>query len=95
MNSGQKSCKVDKLLQLAEQSVLLVGQTNVIVNYNRRLNVLSRFLKNPKAAHEILKQNEQTLKANKTTLFGFIDVPRAQNKGGRSGNNWPHLTLTR
>ena len=70
MDSGKKSCKVDKLLKLAEQSVLLVGQTNVIINYNRRLNVLSRFLKNPKAAHEILKQNEQTLKTNKTTLFG-------------------------
>ena len=38
-------CDAKELLALAEKSVTLVGQTNVLINHNRRLNVLLRFMK--------------------------------------------------
>ena len=61
----QKSCKnkrYKKLFKLAEQSVMLVGQANVLSTYNLHLNVLSRILRNHKHATELLKQNEIPLR---------------------------------
>ena len=63
---GNGKCDAKELLELAEKSVTLVGQTNVLINHNRRLNVLSRFMKDSKKATDILSQNQR----NRTSLFG-------------------------
>ena len=67
---GNGKCDAKELLELAEKSVTLVGQTNVLINHNRRLNVLSRFMKDSKKATDILSQNQSILQRNRTSLFG-------------------------
>jgi hypothetical protein len=66
----KKTCDMDKLMTLVEQAIIVLGQTNVLINHNRRLNVLSRFLKDTKSAGEIIRQNEASLNKSKTDLFG-------------------------
>ena len=48
---GNGKCDANELLALAEKSVTLVGQTNVLINHNRSLNVLSRFIKDSKKGY--------------------------------------------
>jgi len=62
--------KQHKLLKLVEKSVVVLGQANVLLNHNRRMNVLARFLKNHKSASSILGQNAELLKRNDKDLFG-------------------------
>ena len=84
---GTQKCDVRKMLRLAEKSVLLIGQTNVLLNYNRRLNVLARFLRDPKAATNILQQNETSLKKNRIEIFGggFYKALHKRAKGHKHG----------
>ena len=49
---GTQKCDARKMLRLVEKSVLLIGQTNILLNYNMQLNVLARFLRDPKALHK-------------------------------------------
>ena len=48
----------------------MVGQTNVLINHNRRLKVLSRFLRDSKAATPNLTQNQTVLSKNRKDLLG-------------------------
>ena len=67
---SKAECDVKKLMRLVEQSVLLLGQANVLTNHNRRPNILTRFLKDSKTATHLLKQNEKPLMGNREFLFG-------------------------
>ena len=67
---GGGSLNVNKLLSLVEQSVLVLGQANVLINYNRRTNILARFFKDNKVAAKLVRSNATVLKKNKTLLFG-------------------------
>ena len=67
---SKSACDVKKLMRLVEQSVLLLGQANVLTNHNRRLNILTRFLKESKTATQLLKQIEKPLMGNHEFLFG-------------------------
>ena len=58
--SDDMECDLEALLTLVQQAVLMTGQTNVLVNHNRRLIVLSRFFRDNKKAGEVLGQNEAT-----------------------------------
>ena len=58
---GKVKTNVKKLLELADQSIVMLGQTNVLINYNRRLNILARFLKDNKAAGELLNANKHVV----------------------------------
>ena len=43
---------------------------SLTIDSNRRLNVLSRFLRDGKAATQILTQNQTVLSKNRKDLFG-------------------------
>jgi len=70
VRKGGELCDAKQLLKQVEQTVLMIGQTNVLLNYNRRLNVMSRFLRDPKRASEIIRQNEGVLNRSQAHLFG-------------------------
>ena len=61
---------IDECLSLMEQSVLLLGQANVLGNYYRRTQMLGRFFRSHKRAASTVKQNGELLAANKKELFG-------------------------
>lgn len=69
-SADKKSYNAKSIMTLLEQAILMVGQTNVLINHNRRYNVLSRFLRNPKTAKEILRTNETVFRKNRKHLFG-------------------------
>ena len=50
-----------KWMRLVEQSVLLLSQANMLMNHNRRLNILTRFLKESKTETHLLKENGKPL----------------------------------
>ena len=82
---GSGKCDLNKIMRLAEQAVIMVGQTNVLINHNRRLNVLSRFLRDGKAATQILTQNQTVLAKNRKDLFGsdFYKALHRRAKGNK------------
>ena len=83
----KKPCDMDKLMTLVEQAIIVLGQTNVLITHNRRLNVLSRFLKDTKSAGEIIRQNEANLNSSKGDLFGpcFYKALHRRAKGHKHG----------
>ena len=70
LKKGGLPLPINNMLEHVEQSVLLVGQANVVLNHNRRLNVLAIFLRDHKKAAEVLSQNKTLLQSNKEKLFG-------------------------
>ena len=66
---GTGKCKVEELIGLVEQSVLLIGQSQVAMEHNRHLNL---FMRDPKKASELLKRNEGVLERSdgRSDLFG-------------------------
>ena len=83
--NGSGKCDLNKIMRLAEQAVIMVGQTNVLINHNRCLNVLSRFLRDGKAATQILTQNQTVLSKNRKDLFGsaFYKALHRRAKGNK------------
>ena len=67
---GGGSLDAKKLLSLVEQTVLVLGQTNVLINFNRRVNILARFLKDNTKASKLVQGNASLLKKNESQLFG-------------------------
>ena len=65
------------------------------MEHNRRLNLLSRFMRDPKKASELLKRNEGVLEISdeRSDLFGplfiepCINVPKGTNIVQRSSGN--------
>jgi hypothetical protein len=55
-----------------EETIILVGQTNVLVNHNRRLSVLSRFICDSKVVGQILTQDQKVLSKDRKDLFGQL-----------------------
>ena len=78
---------IDELLELMEKSVLLLGQANVLVNCNRRMQFVTKFFFGNKRAHTIVKQNGELLVANRKYVFGevFYSVFYKQAKGTKKG----------
>ena len=90
-SSGRK-VNLANILQLAEQSVLLLGQTNVAVRYLRRYEVTTAITKNSKEAKTMLKRYEKYLH-DTSALFG----PKFQSKvdkekGARSSKGLLSIT---
>ena len=83
--SDDMECDLEALLTLVQQAVLMTGQTNVLVNHNRRLIVLSRFFRDNKKAGEVLGQNEELLRSNDQALFGrpFFKALHRKAKGNK------------
>jgi hypothetical protein len=73
------------LLKLVQQTVLVLGQSNVLMNFDRRHQLLARFLPDNKKASAVLKSNEQLLRENKTYLFGtkFYNTLYRKAKGSK------------
>ena len=63
---------MEELIGLVEQSVLLIGQSQVAMEHICRLNLLSRFMRDPKKASDLLKCNEGVLERSdgRSDLFG-------------------------
>ena len=78
-------CDLEALLSLVQHAVLMTGQTNVLVNHNRRLIVLSRFFRDNKKAGEFLGQNKELLRRNDQALFGrpFFKALHRKAKGNK------------
>ena len=67
----QTPITLEDLLQYIEQTVLLIGQTNVSLTYHRRLNVLYSIMNNPAQSKSLLKENAESLQQQRDTdLFG-------------------------
>ena len=82
---GSGKCDLNKIMRLAEKAVIMVGKTNVLINHNRRLNVLSGFLSDSKSATQIMMQNQTVLSKNRKYLFGsaFYKALHGRAKGNK------------
>ena len=49
---------VNKLIELVEQAVICLGQVSQSVAHQRRMNILTKFVANPKKCIEILSTND-------------------------------------
>ncbi|XP_077984866.1 uncharacterized protein LOC144439453 [Glandiceps talaboti] len=68
--SASPSLDLDETLTLLDQSVLLVGQANVSLNYQRRLSVLTKLTKDVKRSRTILSKHNDILQKPDESLFG-------------------------
>ena len=59
-----------KLLELIKQSITLLGQSSVALNYHRRLLLMTRVLKSQKRAKQIPKENKEYFRKAHSALFG-------------------------
>jgi len=71
IRTGESSDELDLFdcLKLIEQSITLIGQTNVSLIYARRMNVLGRLTGDSKKAKKLLHKHEACLNSKKS-LFG-------------------------
>ena len=69
-NSDAPSVDVHKILRHVEQTVICLGQATQSVDYQRRLSVLSHFVRDNKKCKDIVKSNDKVLKKNRKRLFG-------------------------
>ena len=69
-NSGSTAVDSHKMLQLIEQSIILLGQSDVLFNFHCRLAILSRVTKSQRRAKIVLKENDKYFKKNHSSLFG-------------------------
>ena len=69
---GEDEIDVADLLRLAEKSVMLLGQVFVYSTHQRRHGLLTRLLKDPSTAADILKEGEEELQEglHQGSLFG-------------------------
>ena len=68
--SGSIAVDTHKMLHLIEQSITLLGQSNVSFNFHRRLAILSRPPKSQRRANIIFKENDKYFKKSHSSLFG-------------------------
>ena len=68
-----------KLLELIEQSITLLEQSNVALNQHRRLLLMTRVLKSQKRVKQILKENKEYFRKAHSALFGFPFTKRCGN----------------
>ncbi|XP_046552865.1 uncharacterized protein LOC124262422 [Haliotis rubra] len=75
---GESPADLDifELLELVEKTTCLIGQANVSMNYNRRLNILAKLSKDVKKAKRLILKHDTALSEAKGRLFGdaFYDV---------------------
>jgi hypothetical protein len=57
-----KSCNIDSIISLVEQSIHTPGQANVLSLFHRRLNVLTGLVKDHRKASDILRSNEGVIR---------------------------------
>ena len=68
--SGSTSVDAHIMLHLIEQSITLLGQSNVSFNFHRRLAIVSRLTKSRRRAKIIPKENDKYFKKSHSSLFG-------------------------
>ena len=61
---------VEDLLKYVEQTILLIGQTNVSLTYHRRLNILYSVMANPTQSKGLFKENARSFQPEDENLFG-------------------------
>ena len=59
-----------QILDLVEKSICCIGQANVSINYNRRLEILKKINEDSKKARTLLRDNQDCLASNDKFLFG-------------------------
>ena len=69
-----KKSRVDisELITLAEASVCTIGQAELELKFQRRLQVATKFLRNPKKAKKVITLNNDILEGEKSQLFGNV-----------------------
>ena len=77
---------VDLCVTLVHKCVLLLGQASNALSYNRRFNLLSNMLNDPRRAKSVLKEKAPVLQTNDENLFGkkfrsyVIETERSKKK---------------
>jgi site-specific recombinase XerD len=66
---GKEKMKVEEVLDLTEKAVMLIGQANVAVKYQRRMEILKALMKNKMEPKRVLQKYEKLLPKAKL-LFG-------------------------
>jgi len=59
-----------QILDLVEKCICCIGQVNVSVNYNRRLEILKKINEDSKKARTLLRDNQDCLASNDKFLLG-------------------------
>jgi hypothetical protein len=89
MENQEPSCDLDQVLTNLEQSAVLMAHLLYLIEEKRRLCSLRAFLKEPKAASQLLREAEdenQAWQSQPNTLFGkdfFTDSLKSKAKEGR------------
>ena len=74
------------LIDLVEKTVCCLGQTNVAINFHRRLNVMSKLTNDNKKSKHLLRKNEGKMANSGAKLFGE-DFRRELKKLGKEKRN--------
>jgi len=67
---GKAKLSGESMMTLIDQSVLLLGQVNNSLNFQRRQNVLTALYNDKMQATTILKENDENFQPSSSKLFG-------------------------
>ena len=71
------------LISFIEKAIICLGQTNVHLNYYRRLPIVTKLMGNPRKAQSLLKKNSKKLKGRKLLGTKFQKIVRKSLKKKR------------
>ena len=64
------SVSFNDLMKFVTQSIILVGQTNIVLSYHRRLSALDGVIKSTTQAKSMLKDKSELLQKENKYFFG-------------------------
>ena len=67
---GKAKLSGDKVITMLDQTVLLLGQVNNSINFQRRSNVMRALVKDKNKASTLIKDNDDVFKPKSKKLFG-------------------------
>ena len=79
---------IKDLIKFVTQSLILVGQTNIVLLYRRRLSALNGVMKSTVQAKSILKKKSELLQKENKNLFGKKFCDQISETIERLTNNW-------
>ena len=79
---------IKDLIKFVTQSLILVGQANIVLLYRRRLSALNGVMKSTVQAKSILKKKSELLQKENKNLFGKKFCDQISETIERLTNNW-------
>ena len=71
-DAKKSKVNISKLITLVEVSVCTIGQAELELKFQRRLQMATKFLQNPKKAKKVITLNHDILEGEKSQLFGNV-----------------------